>query len=40
MILLWFLFGLHLAGVQLPSAIAWVGIIWSFISWIFKGKEE
>lgn len=36
MVLLWTLFGLHLAGVQFPSAIAWIGVVVSFIDWAFK----
>lgn len=36
MTLLWFLFGLHLAGVQFPSAIAWIGVILSLIDGAFK----
>lgn len=34
--LLWFLFGIHLAGAQFPSAIAWIGVIASFIEWATK----
>lgn len=38
MVLLWVLFGLHLAGFSIPSVIVWLGAVMSFIDWAFEQK--
>lgn len=33
---LWLLFALHLCGLPIPPAIAWIGMVLSFINWMLK----
>ena len=33
---LWLLFTLHLCGLPIPPAIAWIGVFISFINWAFE----
>ena len=36
MIILWLLFALHLSGFPIPPAIAWIGLVLSWLNWGLK----